>query len=699
MVNNFFKGVVHLPSDEAFSILKETGEYSDGNISVKYDPLSWIYITPTLNAITLNSNQTITGRKTFTESIYLANTDGIVDRIAHINNNFIIYSGVSNGLALLNIDEGLGKISAFNKELAFKEDIAAAAGGSIITLNGEIQSVWEVTNSVQRVTDTVIGVAGESRVYGFSRDSDGVPTDGTMIIKTTPTMYGLPRYNDKLNIKSSTPVDELDCVNKQYAENNFLSLTGGTITGNLTVAGNIIQQGETYETHAEKVYSKNDYIYLREGNTSGLAEGEFSGIEFVKYDGTNNGRLVVDNNGIARVGDIGDEQPLATREETPVDGGFAKWDAATNKFITDATNYLPVSGGTTTGTINHNGTLNTNVLSVKAMTYRYKFGPLNTFVGHLACSGVNTATNSTLWTYKLIDTAGKLYSQGNEVALKSDIINYIDATGAASGSLSFNSGYGFTFKTKDNVEYFVYGDGANYSRLYTQIKAADGAMNYYPLMDENGKLYSNKAEVITTAGGTMTGTLSNAYGIVVGKDNSSANNTKGIVFGENGLTRIGASSSLGLYAERNMYFRPGMETDENAGLAMTRTAFYPTTDKSMSLGTTSNYFNNIYGTTIYQNGNKVLDVSGGTMTGYLNLGTSQGFQGTTATGGVFDIVRLINSTRFQVGGSYPSLEFRGKDTRPKYFAGSSTTGTEVALLSDIPTITFDESTGVLTITG
>mgnify|MGYP003292297072 CR=1 FL=1 len=40
------------------------------------------------------------------------------------------------------------------------------------------------------------------------------------------------------------------------------------------------------------------------------------------------------------------------------------------------------------------------------------------------------------------------------------------------------------------------------------------------------------------------------------------------------------------------------------------------------------------------------------------------------------ILLLLNSTRFQVGGSYPSLELRGKDAKPKYFAGPSTTGVE-----------------------
>ena len=60
------------------------------------------------DVVTLSEQQTITGPKTFTEHIYLANSDGTVDRISHLNNNFIIHSGATNA-AVLNIDEGLSK--------------------------------------------------------------------------------------------------------------------------------------------------------------------------------------------------------------------------------------------------------------------------------------------------------------------------------------------------------------------------------------------------------------------------------------------------------------------------------------------------------------------------------------------------------------------------------------------------------------
>ena len=40
-------------------------------------------------------------------------------------------------------------------------------------------------------------------------------------ISTTPANYAIPQSNSKGNIKTNTPEDDLDCVNKKYAEDNF----------------------------------------------------------------------------------------------------------------------------------------------------------------------------------------------------------------------------------------------------------------------------------------------------------------------------------------------------------------------------------------------------------------------------------------------------------------------------------------------
>lgn len=125
-----------------------------------------------------------------------------------------------------------------------------------------------------------------------------------------------------------------DNVNREGTTN----LVGNTnITGNVTVTGNITQNGRSYETHAEKIYTKDDYIITREGATGGLGSDDYSGLEVEKYNGVDNCRLVVDNEGVARVGDTGDEQPLMTRDDASnlINNALLKWDGNNYKAVAE----------------------------------------------------------------------------------------------------------------------------------------------------------------------------------------------------------------------------------------------------------------------------------------------------------------------------------------------------------------------------
>jgi len=131
--------------------------------------------------------------------------------------------------------------------------------------------------------------------------------------------------------------------------------TAGTPTdvnmlGDLTIQGDITQNGSSYETHAEKIYTTKDYITMREGATGALSPGDYSGLEIVKYDGTNNGRLVVDASGTARVGDVGDEEPLLTRDESAdmTDGALLRWNASGSKAVTNSVTFCKKYSGSAT---------------------------------------------------------------------------------------------------------------------------------------------------------------------------------------------------------------------------------------------------------------------------------------------------------------------------------------------------------------
>lgn len=145
----------------------------------------------------------------------------------------------------------------------------------------------------------------------------------------------------EFNIVDQIHESDLDSDVLQKLNNNAKINTANTFTAaqtfkkDITIEGNIIQNGSAYETHAEKLYTKNDMIYTRDGATAALADNAYTGIQAVKYDGTNDGQLVFGKDGVARVGDIGNTQPLATRAEADAltDGHVLQWDAAGQTLV------------------------------------------------------------------------------------------------------------------------------------------------------------------------------------------------------------------------------------------------------------------------------------------------------------------------------------------------------------------------------
>ena len=118
-------------------------------------------------------------------------------------------------------------------------------------------------------------------------------------------------------------------------DNDLLTID---LADDIVIAGDLTVNGTYYTVHAEHVYTEDDYIIMRDGALAGLGSGQYSGFQVKKYDGTNDGRLVIDNTGTARVGDVGDEQPLLTRAETGslTNGQSLVWDSANSKAITQA---------------------------------------------------------------------------------------------------------------------------------------------------------------------------------------------------------------------------------------------------------------------------------------------------------------------------------------------------------------------------
>ena len=170
---------------------------------------------------------------------------------------------------------------------------------------------------------------------------DGVILDGVLQeIEDKKVLLNLQDYTKLIetNALKTALEEQLSQTNSKFSQYAKLEASqtfvgGQTIVGNLTIEGDIIQNGDQYITSAEKVQTEDDYILMRKGAKGSLGNG-YSGFEIENYNGAgDNARLVVDSNGIARVGDVGDEQPLLTREETTdlTNGEVLVWNSTTNR--------------------------------------------------------------------------------------------------------------------------------------------------------------------------------------------------------------------------------------------------------------------------------------------------------------------------------------------------------------------------------
>ena len=137
------------------------------------------------------------------------------------------------------------------------------------------------------------------------------------------------------------------------------------VDGNIELSGDITTSGKITNIEVEDAYIEDNYIHLRYGATTGLTElgdGNSSGIVIHSYAKDSEGKftdalVALDNTGTLRIGDRGDLQAVATREDKPNDKAIAYWDSKSNSFKTntdilisniittnDLNGYLPLIG-------------------------------------------------------------------------------------------------------------------------------------------------------------------------------------------------------------------------------------------------------------------------------------------------------------------------------------------------------------------
>lgn len=273
-------------------------------------------------------------------------------------------------------------------------------------------------NNLQAKSLTTQTPSGSSQLVGYDANGKLIPVDASLdpanLWENDPDEEGTIRPKDEKNVKTagiiadegditelntgdlaaenltaedvtvttsltsegSATFDSADVTNNATVGGDLdvdgdTTLDDTTIDGTLQVNGDIIQNGSAYETHAEKVYTKDDLIITRDGAVSALSQGDYTGIQATKYDGTNDGQLVFDRDGEARVGDVGDTEPLMTRDELAnmTDARPLVWDGTNSKAVTGTSGQADaLNSGITASDVTQIGDNETAIGDLSALT-------------------------------------------------------------------------------------------------------------------------------------------------------------------------------------------------------------------------------------------------------------------------------------------------------------------------------------------
>ena len=258
-----------------------------------------------------------------------------------------------------------GKNNATNQwvaEITAKTDITGAVGPqgkegagikditNIDYPHGEFENVqYDNTDGIQ-LSAIVRSTRDDGEVYDIpaTLDIPVIPGDGILIDKVnnkmqvevkvdgkvTKTPNSIVKRDSAGRVKTADAASDEDATSYgqhkallTYTDSELLKKldrTGGTITGNLIVSGNLSASGAASVIESTTLKVADKLIYVAKDNTSALTSP--AGLITPKYDGTNDGGIVYDNSGTAYVGDIkldsngnvdvnnSDLQPIATRD-------------------------------------------------------------------------------------------------------------------------------------------------------------------------------------------------------------------------------------------------------------------------------------------------------------------------------------------------------------------------------------------------
>ena len=117
-------------------------------------------------------------------------------------------------------------------------------------------------------------------------------------------------------------------------DSRFVNITGDTMTGDLTINGNLYVNGTEFIVDTTSVSASDNLIVINAGEVGPGVTAGFAGIEVDRGSETNYQFMFRESDDSFVIGEIGSLQAVATRENEPLVDGIAQWNDTLSRFDT-----------------------------------------------------------------------------------------------------------------------------------------------------------------------------------------------------------------------------------------------------------------------------------------------------------------------------------------------------------------------------
>lgn len=201
--------------------------------------------------------------------------------------------------------------------------------------------------------DKVTGAVSDGRVRVYA-----VAADGAQVMQNAGTAANaswIPQRTPAGDVLvPDAPSTDNSATSKKYVDNNAFPVVGGTIQGDVVIAGNLTVTGDNKSADVENLRVKDLLIEVGKDNPgftfpAGLkykysVDGKYSALVWDKNGIAHVGDVVLDANGNVNLAESTQLQALATRPESGTDGGIMVWDNENKTMMIDGQTVTNLQG-------------------------------------------------------------------------------------------------------------------------------------------------------------------------------------------------------------------------------------------------------------------------------------------------------------------------------------------------------------------